>query len=149
MSILNAIKHDLGIVEGILIPGASASTTILTHALQQPIADAYGAAIKAAITKLAPETGMTGPQKALAIADAVANDIVSKGVKAEVAKLRDVVLDIVQAAYRAVEPSIGSDIMAMASAFHLGPTLTVVAELVVPVIQKAADELVLDKPLAA
>lgn len=54
MHILSAIKHDLGIVEGILIPGASAGTTATTHAIQQQVADFYGAAIGKAVQDLAP-----------------------------------------------------------------------------------------------
>lgn len=141
MSIISALKHDLGIVEGILIPGASVSTVNLTHSVQQAIATNYGPAISGAITTLATNATLSGPEKSLAIANTVANDIITKGVKAEFKTLRDTVVDIVQAAYRAIEPSIGADIVALASAFHAGPVLTEVAELAGPLVQQAVDKL--------
>jgi hypothetical protein len=53
--------------------------------------------------------------------------------------LKAVILDIVQAAYRFVEPNIGSDIVALARAMHVGPALTTVVELGAPLLQAAAD----------
>jgi len=142
MSIISALKHDLGIVEGILIPGASASTTNTTHAIQQQIANAYGTAIKTAVTELAPNTTLTGPAKAALIVETVAKDIITKGVKAELSTLKAIVLDVVQAAYRAVEPNIGSDIVAVAAAFSANPLVAVGAEVIGSVVQAAADKTV-------
>lgn len=42
MSLGSALKKVLGFVAGILIPGASQSTTDLTHAIQQELANAFG-----------------------------------------------------------------------------------------------------------
>lgn len=146
MHILSAIKHDLGIIEGILIPGASAATTATTHAIQQQVANAYGAAIGKAVQDLAPRTDLSGPQKGIVIANAVASDMVAKSFKGELEHLRDIVVDVVQAAYRAVEPNIGSIVLGVASALHLSGALETVVELAAPAFQAGADKL---RPAAA
>lgn len=55
---LYGIRH----IDGILIPGANASTTVTTHVIQQQVVDAYGAAITKAVQDLAPRTDLSGPQ---------------------------------------------------------------------------------------
>ena len=140
MHLFSAIKHDLGIVEGILIPGASASTTVTTHAIQQQIANAYGAAITKAVQDLAPNDNLTGPEKGIAIANAVTHDIIAKGFKAKFEHLRDIVVDVVQAAYRAIEPNIGSLVLGVAAALHAGPSLTTIAEIAAPLLQAEVDK---------
>ena len=68
MSIGSTLKKVLGFVAGILIPGASASTTELTHAIQKEMADAMGKAATALAATLAlGTTGMTRSQKVFAI----------------------------------------------------------------------------------
>jgi hypothetical protein len=52
MSIGSELKHVLGIVIGIMIPGASAGTTNLTTTVQNELAKVYGAAAKDMATAL-------------------------------------------------------------------------------------------------
>ena len=143
MSIGSTLKHALGIVEGILIPGASAHTTNLVHAVQEELAKLYGeAAAKLAAELQLDTTGMTGEQKLFAIGDAIVATALRDGIKADAKILKDVALDVAQAAYRSIEPNIGSDIIALAAAISANPLVTVAAELVAPVAQNAADALV-------
>lgn len=141
MSIGSTLKHVLGIVAGILIPGASTSTTDLTHSVQQEIADLFGAAAKDLAAKLALDTtGMSGPDKVFAIVKALVAAAEAQGFKGDLKILGDVVVDVAQAAYRASEPSFGADIIALAAALSANPLVAIGAELVAPVVQAAADK---------
>ena len=91
---------------------------------------------------------MSGPEKPQAIASVVATDLLTKGVKADFKKLRDIVVDVVQTAYRALEPGFGSDIVAIGAAFHLAPPLEAVVDLGATIVQKAADSTLAPAPLA-
>jgi hypothetical protein len=101
MRIGSTLKRVLGFVAGILIPGASAEVTDLTHTVQQEIADALGAAAADLAQKLKLDTtGMTGPQKVFAITLALVATAIEQGIKADEAILTAVALDLAQAAYR-------------------------------------------------
>ena len=141
MSIKFALLHAVGVVAGILIPGASSATTDLTHSIQQHIADLYGEAAAKLATELKVDTtGMSGPDKVFAIVKGLVATAVSQGFKGDLVVLGRVVLPVAQAAFLKTEENIGADIVALASAIHAGPALTAVAELAAPVIQKAADD---------
>lgn len=140
MSIGSELKHILGIVIGILIPGASAAATNLTTTIQNEIAKVYGEAATAMAKELSLDTtGMSGPDKVFAIVKALLATAEKDGFKGDLKILGDVCVDIAQAAYRASEPTFGSDIVALASALTANPLVTVAAELVGQVVQTAAD----------
>lgn len=142
MSLKSALLTAIGAIAGILIPGASASTTELTHSIQQHLADVYGeAAAKLAAELALDTTGMTGPEKVFAITERLVATAVSQGFKGDLKVLGDVALPIAQAAYLKTVSTIGADIIALASAFHAGPVLTAVVELAAPLVQKAVDKL--------
>ncbi len=118
------------------IPGASASTTNLTHTVQQELAKLYGAAATDLAKKLAVDIGMSGPNKVFAITKALVAAAQRDGFKGDLKILGDVALDVAQAAYRAIEPNIGSDTIALASALTANPLVAVAAELVAPAVQR-------------
>ncbi|WBO21991.1 hypothetical protein [Sphingomonas abietis] len=139
MSIASTLKKALGFIAGILIPGASASTTDLTHAIQQEIADAFGTAATELAQKLALDTtGMTGSQKVFAIVDALVATAVAQGIKADVAIIEAVALDVAQAAYRATLKNLESGLVALAASITSAGGLKVVTTLVVDGIEALA-----------
>ena len=141
MSIGSELKNVLGIVLGILIPGASKATTNLTTTIQNEIAKVYGEAATAMAKELAVDTtGMSGPDKVFAIVKALVATAQKDGFKGDLKVLGDVAVDIAQAAYRAAEPNFASDIVALASALTANPLVTVAATLVGEVVQSAADK---------
>ena len=140
MSVGSTLKHVLGIVAGILIPGASADTTNLTHSIQQKLADLYGeAARKMAEALKLDTTGMSGPDKIFAITKAIVATARQDGFAGDVMLLETVALDVAQSAYRASEPNIGAAIVALAHALTSNPLINVAAQLVGDVVQKAVD----------
>lgn len=141
MSLKSSLLHALGVVAGILIPGASASTTDLTHRVQQELADLYGAAAAKMAEELKLDTtGLSGPEKVFAINKALVATALRDGFKGDAKILGHVTLDIAQAAYRKTEPNIDSDIVALATSLTANPLVLVAAELVGNVVQKLADE---------
>lgn len=140
MSLKSTFLHAIGAIAGILIPGASASTTQLTHSVQQHLADLYGEAARDMAARLKLDTtGMSGPDKVFAITKALVATAQRDGFKGDVKVLGDVCLDIAQAAYRASEPNIGAAIVALASALSANPLVRLAAGLVGDVAQQAAD----------
>ena len=143
MSIGSELRSVLGIVLGILIPGTSASTTNLTTTIQNEIAKVYGEAATAMAKELSLDTtGMSGPDKVFAIVKALVATAEANGFKGDLKVFGDVAVDIAQAAYRASEPTFGSDIVALASALTANPLVTVAATLVGQVVQAEADKTV-------
>lgn len=139
MSIASTLKKVLGFVAGILIPGASADTTSLTHAIQQEIADAFGMAATDLAQKLALDTtGMTGSQKVFAIVDALVATAAAQGIKADVAIIEAVALDVAQAAYRATLTNLESGLVALAASITSAGGLKVVTTLVIDGIEALA-----------
>lgn len=140
MSIGSTLKHVLGIVAGILIPGASRTATDLTHSVQQELADLYGeAAAKMAAELKLDTTSMSGPEKVFAITKAIIATTVRDGFKGDLKILGDVALDVAQAAYRKAEPNFETAIVALATSLSANPLVMVAAELVGGAVQKAAD----------
>ena len=82
---------------------------------------------------------IVGSDKVFAIGKGIVATAEKDGFKGDLKILGDVVLDIAQAAYRAIEPNIGSDIVALASALTANPLVSVAAELVSPVVQAKLD----------
>ncbi|WP_242140887.1 hypothetical protein [Sphingomonas sp. TREG-RG-20F-R18-01] len=147
MSIGSTLKHILGFVAGILIPGASQDTTTLTHSVQQHLADLYGAAAAKMAAELKLDTtGMSGPDKVFAITKALVATAQRDGFKGDLTVLGHVAVDIAQSAFRSIEPNIGADIVALASALTANPLVNVAAELVGGIAQKAADGIVFGAP---
>jgi len=149
MSIGSELKNVLGIVLGILIPGASTSATNLTTTIQNELAKVYGTAATAMAAQLKLDTtGMSGPDKVFAIVKALVATAEADGFKGDLTVLGDVMVDLAQAAYRASEPTFGSDIVALASALTANPLVTIAAELVGQVVQKAADATIAAAPIS-
>ena len=137
MSVGSVLKHALGFVAGILIPGASVTAVDVIHEVQQKLADLFGAAA----TKLAENlkldtTGMSGPEKVFYIAKALVETAKAQGFKGDLALLETVALDVAQTAYRNSLPTIETDAIALLASLHLGPVMTVVESLILPVIEK-------------
>lgn len=148
MSIGSTLKHVLGFVAGILIPGASEKTTNLTHSIQQHIADLYGPAAAAMAKELKLDTSLTGARKVFAIRDALVATAKRDGFKGDVKVFGHLALDVAQAAFLKEEPNIGADIVALASALTANPLVLVATNLVSEVVQTAADHLMPAKPIA-
>lgn len=131
MSLKSTLGHVLGLVIGILIPGADAKTVDLTTSIQQEIANLYGQAAADMAEKLKLDTtGMSGPDKVFAIAKALVATAQRDGFKGDVSLLGTVVLDVAQAAYRKTLPTIGTDIVALAHELSSNPLVLVAATLV-------------------
>lgn len=142
MSIGSTLKHVLGFIAGILIPGASTTTTNLTHSVQQHLADLYGAAAAKMAADLKVDTsGMSGMDKIFAITKALVDTAVRDGFKGDLKVLGDVMLDVAQSAYRSIEPSIGADIVALASALSANPLVVTAATLVGDLVQSQLDSI--------
>lgn len=140
MSLGKDILHVLGVVAGILIPGASKSAANLTHTLQQDVADWGGAAAKDLAQKLSLDPSLTGAEKVFAIAKALVETARAKGIKADEDLLFAVLLDVAQAAYRATLPNIESGLVALAAAFSANPLVGVAAQLVGAEVEKLAEK---------
>ena len=139
MSIGSTLKKVLGFVAGILIPGASESTTDLTHAIQQELATAFGQAAKELVAKLALDTtGMSGPDKVFAITKALVATAEAQGTKADVSIITAVAVDVAQAAYRATLTNLESGLIALASSIESAGGLKLVTTLVVDGIETLA-----------
>lgn len=140
MSIGITLKHVLGIVAGILIPGASRTATDLTHSFQPELADLYGAAAAKMADELKLDTtGMSAPEKVFAITKARVATAERDGFKGDLKILGDVALDVAQAAYRKAEPGFETALVTLATSLSANPLVLVAAELVAGVVQKAAD----------
>lgn len=149
MNVGSALKKVLGFVAGILIPGASADTTDLTHEIQQEIANAFGTAAKELAEKLALDTtGMTGSQKVFAIVDALVATAAAQGIKADAQIIEAVALDVAQAAYRATLTNLESGLIALASSITASGGLKTVTTLVIDGIE-ALEPLLLTNKVAA
>jgi hypothetical protein len=139
MSLGSTLKKVLGFVAGILIPGGSESTTDLTHAIQQELANAFGQAAKELAAKLAVDTtGMSGPDKVFAITKALIATAEAQGVKADINIIGAVALDVAQAAYRATLANLESGLIALASSIESAGGLKVVTTLVIDGIEAVA-----------
>lgn len=139
MSIGSTLKKVLGFVAGILIPGASESTTDLTHAIQQELATAFGQAAKELAQKLALDTtGMSGPDKVFAITRALIATAEAQGIKADLNIIGAVALDVAQAAFRATLPNLESGLVALASSIQTAGGLKLVTTLVIDGIETLA-----------
>jgi hypothetical protein len=139
MSIGSALKKVLGIVVGILIPGASPAVTNLTHTLQQQLADAFGTAAADLAAKLALDTtGMSGPEKVFAITKALIATAEAQGIKADAEIIGAIALDVAQAAYRKTLTNLESGLVALASEISSAGGLKVVSTLVVDGIKTLA-----------
>lgn len=141
MSLASTLAHIIGISTGILIPGADAKATSLTHSVQQEVAHVYGAAAVKLAADLKVNSTMTGPEKVFAIKDAIVATAKRDGFKGDLRVFGHVVLDVAQAAFRAAEKDFGSDIMTLATSLSSNPLVAVAAELVAPIVQHEADKL--------
>ncbi len=138
MSLKSTLAHVIGVVAGILIPGVSAGTTNLVHSVQQHLADLYGEAARDLAAQLKLDTtGMSGPDKVFTIMKALVATAQRDGFKGDLRVLGTVALDIAQAAYRASEPTLAADIVALASSLAANPLAKVAATLVVAEVEKA------------
>ena len=155
MSIGSTLKHALGFIAGILIPGASEKAVNAIHAVQQHFAELFGeAATKLAETLKVDTTGMTGPDKVFYIVKALVETAKAQGFKGDLKVLETVLLDLAQTAYRNSLPSIEAEAVSLLTSIHAGPVLTAVGTLVLEAIEKKAeaavnDVLHLDQPIAA
>ena len=141
MSLGSTLGHALGIVMGILIPGASKSTTNATAAVQQELADVFGEAAADLAAKLKLDTtGMTGPEKVFAITKAMVDAAKAQGFKGDLKILGDVALDVAQAAYRKAEPEIGAGIVALGTALSANPLAKVGVDVLAGFAQQLADK---------
>jgi hypothetical protein len=148
MSVGSTLKHVLGIIAGILIPGASKDAANLTQSVQQEMANLYGAAARDMAAELKLDTtGMSGPEKVFALTKALVATAERDGFKGDLKILGDVLLDVAQAAYRASEPGFEAAIVALAGELTADPIVLVATQLVGSAVQKAADA-DLDRPAA-
>lgn len=131
MSLKSTLLHVLGAVAGILIPGASASVTNLIHTVQQHLGDLYGAAAVALARELAVDTtGMSGPDKIFAITKAIVATAKADGFSGDLKVLERVALDVAQSAFRAAQPTIEADVIALAAALTSNPLAKVATTLI-------------------
>ena len=140
MSLGSTLSHVLGVVLGVLIPGASKSTTNLTTEVQNELAAVFGEAAADLAEKLKLDTtGMSGADKVFAIKDAMVEAAKAQGFKGDVKLLGTVLLDVAQAAYRKVEPEIGNGIIALAAALTANPLVTVGVDALAAFVQAKVD----------
>ncbi|WP_174286526.1 hypothetical protein [Sphingomonas bacterium] len=150
MSVGSTLKHALGFIAGILIPGTSVTAVDAVHEIQQTFANLFGeAATQLAEALKVDTTGLSGPEKVFYIAKALVATAKAQGFKGDEALLETVTLDLAQTAYRNSLPTIEADAVSLLAALHLSPVLTAVATLVLPTIETKLADLVPAAPVPA
>lgn len=141
-NIMATLRHALGIVSGIHIPGVPTQTATVTHSIQQHLADTYGEAAKALAAKLGATPGMTGLEKLGAITTAIVSTAKRDGFKGVEHDLFHAAVSVAQEAFRASLPTIEADTIALASSLSANPLVKLAAELVVPAAFGAVEKAV-------
>ena len=131
MKIGAILKAALGLVVGLFGPAVEEAVADTATALQQKLAALYGDAAAKMCASLT-DPNMSGRDKAMAVAEAIANTAIQQGWKASFEELKALAVPVATTAFLTIEDDIKAKLASIEMSMHLATGLTKVTDLVPP-----------------